>query len=68
MEMQQASVKKASKTAAKGKQAKMKEAQSPERERMIAEAAYYHAQQRGFAAGCDLDDWLQAEREVSQFI
>ncbi|MEN6585298.1 MAG: DUF2934 domain-containing protein [Sulfuricella sp.] len=66
MEMQQASVKKASKTAAKGKQAKIA-AQSPDdRQRMIAEAAYYQAQQRGFAAGYDLDDWLHAEREVSQ--
>ena len=65
MEMQQSSVKKASKPAAKGKKTKS-EAQSPVRQQMIAEAAYYHAQQRGFAAGYDLDDWLRAEREVSK--
>ncbi|BCB27498.1 hypothetical protein SKTS_23840 [Sulfurimicrobium lacus] len=67
MEMQKSSVKKAVKTTAKSKQAKS-HAQSPEREQMIAEAAYFHAQQRGFAAGSDLDDWLRAEKEVSQFI
>jgi hypothetical protein len=33
-----------------------------ERSRRIAEAAYYRAQQRGFCPGCELDDWLEAER------
>ena len=28
---------------------------------MIAEAAYYRAEKRGFAPGHDLDDWLAAE-------
>ena len=37
-----------------------------ERRRMIAEAAYYRAQQRGFSAGGEVDDWLAAEREVAQ--
>lgn len=37
-----------------------------ERRRMVAEAAYYRAEHRGFAAGGELDDWLAAEREVSQ--
>ena len=31
---------------------------------MIAEAAYYRAQARGFVPGCELDDWLGAEAEV----
>jgi hypothetical protein len=35
-----------------------------ERGRMIAEAAYYRAQKRGFAPGADLEDWLAAEREI----
>lgn len=35
-----------------------------ERERMIAEAAYYRAEKRGFAPGAELDDWLAAEREI----
>jgi hypothetical protein len=33
------------------------------RQRMIAEAAYYRAQQRGFAPGGELQDWLDAEAE-----
>jgi hypothetical protein len=30
----------------------------------IAEIAYRHAGERGFAPGGELDDWLAAEREV----
>jgi hypothetical protein len=38
---------------------------SPEARRaMIAEAAYYRAQQRGFTSGYELEDWLQAEQEI----
>lgn len=36
------------------------------RRRMIAEAAYYHAEHRGFATGAELEDWLQAEQEIAQ--
>lgn len=36
------------------------------RQRMIAEAAYYHAMQRGFAAGGELEDWLAAEVEIER--
>lgn len=38
----------------------------PESERcqMIAEAAYYRAQARNFCPGNELDDWLQAERDI----
>lgn len=32
---------------------------------MIAQAAYYLAEQRGFDPAHQLDDWLQAEAEVS---
>ena len=35
-----------------------------ERYRLIAEAAYHRARQRGFAAGGELQDWLEAESEV----
>ena len=35
-------------------------------ERMIAEAAYYKAQQRQFAPGGEMQDWLDAEREVNE--
>ena len=30
----------------------------------ISDAAYYHAQARGFAPGHELEDWVAAEREV----
>ena len=31
---------------------------------MIAERAYLKAQKRNFEAGHELDDWLEAEREI----
>lgn len=31
---------------------------------MIAEAAYFRAEKRGFAEGDPVQDWLQAEREI----
>ena len=34
------------------------------RRRRVAEAAYYRAQQRGFAPGGEVDDWLEAEKEI----
>jgi hypothetical protein len=34
------------------------------RHQKIAEAAYFKAEQRGFAPGHALDDWLAAEREI----
>jgi hypothetical protein len=35
-----------------------------ERQRLIAEAAYYRAQKRGFAPGHEVQDWVAAEKEV----
>src|SRR5690606_26298436 len=35
-----------------------------ERRRMIAEAAYYKALNRGFQGGDPVEDWLAAEREI----
>lgn len=37
-----------------------------ERKRLIAEAAYQRAQQRGFVGGDPVTDWLEAEREIDQ--
>jgi hypothetical protein len=37
------------------------------RHAMIAEAAYFRAQQRGFAPGHEIDDWLEAEAELARF-
>jgi prefoldin subunit 5 len=33
---------------------------------MIAEAAYFRAEHRGFQGGDPLDDWLQAEAEIDR--
>lgn len=35
-------------------------------EQLIAEAAYFRAEQRGFAPGNELGDWLDAEAEVKR--
>ncbi len=39
-----------------------------ERQRRIAEAAYFLAQRRGFAGGSAVQDWLTAERNVDAAI
>jgi hypothetical protein len=42
---------------------------SPEELRkLIEEAAYFRAKQRGFAPGYELEDWIQAEAEVMRRI
>ena len=35
-----------------------------ETRRLIAEAAYYRAKERGFEPGHELEDWIEAESEV----
>ena len=37
---------------------------SEETRRLIAEAAYFRAKQRGFEPGHELEDWVEAESEV----
>lgn len=39
-----------------------------QRHEYIAVAAYFRAEKRGFAAGHDLDDWLQAEQEMDKAV
>src|SRR5690348_6684830 len=39
-----------------------------QRQRMIAEAAYFLAQRRGFADGDPLQDWLAAEAQIDRAI
>lgn len=39
-----------------------------ERQRMIREAAYYRAEQRGFTSGDAMADWLAAEAEVNALL
>lgn len=38
------------------------------RRTMIAEAAYFRAQSRGFAPGSELGDWLEAEWSVDELL
>lgn len=38
------------------------------REQMIAEAAYFHAERRGFVPGNEMSDWLQAEADVEALL
>jgi hypothetical protein len=42
--------------------------QEPEWHRMIAEAAYFLAEKRGFIGEHSLDDWLAAEQQVKEAI
>jgi len=37
-----------------------------ERRLMIEQAAYFRAEERGFAPGYEMQDWLEAEREIDQ--
>jgi Protein of unknown function (DUF2934) len=37
---------------------------APERQMLIARAAYFRAEKRGFAPGGELQDWVEAETEV----
>ena len=39
-----------------------------ERQMLIARAAYFRAEKRGFAPGCELQDWIEAEAEVQRLI
>ncbi len=40
---------------------------APEQRRaMIAEAAYYRAERRGFEPGYEIDDWCSAERDIER--
>jgi hypothetical protein len=43
-------------------------AEPGEREAMIAEAAYYRAEARGFQPGHELEDWLAAENEIDMLL
>ncbi len=52
-----------------GKQAQAPANVTPERRlQMIAEAAYFRAEARGFAPGHEMEDWLAAEAEVDRLL
>ncbi len=52
------------KSGSKIKASKSTGRKAAERERMIAEAAYFRAERRGFSGGDSVTDWLAAEKEV----
>jgi hypothetical protein len=39
-----------------------------ERHRVVAEAAYFIAERRGFAGGSPVEDWLQAEADIDRML
>jgi hypothetical protein len=39
-----------------------------ERQRLVEQAAYFRAEKRGFAPGCELQDWVEAEAVVLRLI
>ena len=41
------------------------ESRAAERRAMIADAAYFRAERRGFVPGHELEDWLAAELDVA---
>lgn len=44
--------------------ATLDEAEKVKQQKMINEAAFYKAQKRDFASGHEMEDWLEAEKEV----
>ncbi len=44
------------------------EVRSDEWNRMVAEAAYYIAERRGFEPGHEQEDWYQAEHQVREMM
>jgi hypothetical protein len=41
---------------------------SEERRKMIAVAAYHKAENRGFAPGGELQDWVESEQEIDELL
>jgi hypothetical protein len=38
------------------------------RRAMVAQAAYFRAEKRGFDGGGEFDDWIEAEREIARML
>jgi len=54
--------------ARRGSAAHEKARAGEDRYRMVAEAAYFRAERRGFVPGAELEDWLAAEIEVEELL
>lgn len=46
----------------------IKKVSEQELKKMIANNAYFRAQRRGFALGCEQEDWLAAEAEINAIL
>jgi aryl-alcohol dehydrogenase-like predicted oxidoreductase len=44
------------------------QAETGDRNAMIAEAAYFRAQRHGFTPGHELEDWIAAEKEIDALL
>ena len=55
-------------TASAAAQQKITVVSDEERYHMIAEAAYFRAEKRGFSMGDAAQDWLDAEAEISRIL
>lgn len=62
------SLKAASATKVKGGDYEATDITPDERHRMVAEAAYYRAEQHGFNPDRHMEDWLAAEAEVDTLL
>ncbi len=58
----------AAKAARTGKKTSTINITDEQRASMIAEAAYFKAEKRGFAGGDPVEDWLSAESEVNALL
>jgi hypothetical protein len=58
----------AAKRASSGRNQAPPQVDSDIRHAMIAQAAYFRAERRGFEDGSQLDDWFEAEREISRIL
>lgn len=56
---------KTSKARSKKQETQTSDLSTDEFRSMIAEAAYYKAEQRGFMAGFEQQDWIQAENDIA---
>lgn len=52
--------------ASRKRPARTREISAEERKQLIAEAAYYRAERRGFRCCCSEHDWFDAEAEVDR--
>ena len=62
-DMKAPTTKRKSSGAAKSNTEELAQAAAPDRLDCIAAAAYYKAERRGFTAGREMEDWLEAESE-----